>query len=132
MSRYLLDTHIWLWLQTSPERLPHELLTSLHDEDNELLLSAASSWEISIKYALGKLELPEPPRTYIPDRMRLSGTTGLAIEHSHALAVAGLPRLHSDPFDRLLVAQSRELQLRLVTADASIAAYDVEVEFVAL
>lgn len=130
MSRFLLDTHIWLWLQVSPERLPLQLVTSLQDEDNELLLSAASSWEISIKYALGKLSLPEPPRTYIPDRMRMSGTTGLAIEHTHALAVADLPRLHGDPFDRILIAQSRELQLRLVTADAAIADYDVDVEFV--
>jgi PIN domain nuclease of toxin-antitoxin system len=130
VTRFLLDTHIWLWLQTSPERLPPRLIELLQDEDNELLLSAASSWEISIKYALGKLLLPEPPRTYIPGRMRLSGTTGLAIEHSHALAVAALPRLHGDPFDRMLVAQSRELELRIVTADSAIAEYDVDVELV--
>jgi PIN domain nuclease of toxin-antitoxin system len=130
MTRFLLDTHIWLWLQASPDRIPRDLMGSLQNEDNELLLSAVSSWEIYIKYSIGNLSLPEAPRTYIPNRMHLSGTTGLAIEHSHTLAVAELPRLHGDPFDRLLVAQARELQLRLVTADPLIAAYEVDTEFV--
>ena len=59
-----------------------------------LLLSAASSWEIAIKYALGRLELPESPESYVPSRLRRSGVTGLAVEHSHVLHVASLaPRI---------------------------------------
>jgi PIN domain nuclease of toxin-antitoxin system len=121
---YLLDTHIWLWLQSDPGRLSNELVDALADEQNQILLSAASSWEISIKYALGKLPLPEPPHRYVPDRMRRSGTTGLPVEHSHALAVAELPMIHSDPFDRLLIVQARSLSLTLVTADRRMAEYD--------
>jgi PIN domain nuclease of toxin-antitoxin system len=90
------------------------------------LLSAASGWEIAIKYRLGKLALPEPPRSYVPDRMRRSGTTSLAVEHDHVLRVAELPDHHRDPFDRLLVAQAQALDIPIVTADQQISAYDVE------
>jgi PIN domain nuclease of toxin-antitoxin system len=81
----LLDTHVWLWLQTAPERIRHEVVELLVDRANTVLFSAASSWEIAIKYRLGKLPLPEPPADYVPGRMRLSGVTALPIEHAHAL-----------------------------------------------
>lgn len=130
MTAFLIDTHVWLWLQSAPEKLSPALLERLGDESNDLLLSAASSWEISIKYSLGKLVLPEPPHTYVPDRMRRSSTGSLPIEHVHALGVADLPQLHRDPFDRLLIAQARALGLVLVTADRQIMRYDVATEFV--
>ncbi|WP_131746667.1 type II toxin-antitoxin system VapC family toxin [Frankia sp. Cppng1_Ct_nod] len=125
MSRYLLDTQVWLWLLAEPRRLRDDVCDLLADAANEILLSAASSWEISIKYRLGKLVLPEPPRSYVPDRMRRSGTTPLAIEHDHVLRVAELPDHHRDPFDRLLVAQAQTLDIPLVTADTQLQAYDV-------
>jgi PIN domain nuclease of toxin-antitoxin system len=84
-----------------------------------------SSWEIAIKYALGRLPLPEPPQLYVPSRMRAIGAVALPIEHSHALAVAALDPLHSDPFDRLLVAQAGLLDVPILTADATIAQYPV-------
>lgn len=121
----LLDTHIFLWLQTEPERLG-ESLRIVQDERTELLLSAASSWEIAIKYRLGKLPLPELPERYVPARMRAIGAQAVAIEHSHALAVATLPALHRDPFDRLLVAQALLLGLTIMTADPSVAQYTVQ------
>jgi PIN domain nuclease of toxin-antitoxin system len=120
----LLDTHIFLWLQTDPERLG-EHLPIVQDERTELLLSAVSSWEIAIKYQLGKLPLPEAPERYVPDRMRAVGAQALAIEHPHALAVATLPPLHRDPFDRLLVAQATLLGLTIVTADPAVAQYPI-------
>jgi PIN domain nuclease of toxin-antitoxin system len=123
--RFLLDTHVWLWLQLSPEVIESSVLDQLADDSNELLLSAASSWEIAIKYGLGKLPLPEPPDVYVPSAMRHSGTSGLAIEPMHTLAVAKLPPLHRDPFDRLLVVQAQMMDLTLVTADPLVAAYDV-------
>ncbi len=123
--KFLLDTHCWLWLQTERSRFDVDLLETLADPETERYLSAASAWEISIKYAVGKLPLPEPPAIYVPQRMRLSGFEGLAITHAHALAVAALPLLHRDPFDRVLVAQARIEGLTLVTADATLEAYDV-------
>jgi PIN domain nuclease of toxin-antitoxin system len=127
--RFLVDTHCWLWLQADPERLSSEVLSLLADPTNELILSAASSWEIAIKYALGKLPLPEPPSRYVPSRMAASGSRGLAVEHAHALRVAELPAHHRDPFDRLLIAQAQVENLVLVTVDRQFEKYDVEVRF---
>jgi PIN domain nuclease of toxin-antitoxin system len=123
--RVLLDTHVWLWLQTDPERVG-SALDVLTNTENELLFSAASSWEIAIKYGLGRLALPEPPDRYVPERLRLSGTTAIAVEHTHTFAVALLPSVHRDPFDRLLVAQSKQLDAPIVSADMIFARYDVD------
>lgn len=127
--RLLLDTHVWLWLQHAPERLGADALRDVEHPDNDLLFSAASSWEIAIKWALGKLSLPAPPDRYVPDRVHTSGVTPLPIQHRHALAVAHLPPHHRDPFDRLLVAQAREEHAVLVTGDRAFAAYDVAVRW---
>jgi PIN domain nuclease of toxin-antitoxin system len=124
---YLLDTHVWLWLLAEPQRLGPSLLAELQDRGTTLFLSAVSSWEISIKWALGRLPLPQPPAAYVPDRMRQSGVTGLAVQHSHALQVARLPKHHGDPFDRLLVAQAQLEQVPIVTLDPFFDAYDVRV-----
>lgn len=127
MSRYLIDTHVWLWMQTEPARLRDETLQLLEDTAHEILLSAASAWEIAIKYRIGKLPLPEAPATYVPDRMRRSGTTPLPVEHAHALETFRLPDHHKDPFDRLLVAQAQILDIPIVTVDEHIPDYDVAV-----
>ena len=124
--KFLLDTHVWLWLQASPERIEPGTLSQLEDVGNELLLSAASSWEIAIKYAIGRLELPVSPNEYVESRMAQSGTTGLPVQHRHALRVATLPMYHRDPFDRLLVAQAQIEKAVLVTTDRQIHRYDVE------
>ena len=125
--RLLLDTQCWLWMQAEPDRFSPEARKLLLDPSNELFLSAASSWEIAIKYALGKLPLPEPPSTYVPSRMQSSGVIGLAIEHAHALHVESLPPHHRDPFDRLLVAQAQLEALPIMTADRVLASYSVTV-----
>ncbi len=124
---YLLDTRCWLWLQTEPERFPDRLLNKLADRAVDLFLSAASAWEIGIKHATGRLTLPEPPTVYVPAGMRRTGTRELPVSHAHALAAAALPPHHRDPFDRLLVAQSRIEGKPLVTADRVVQQYDVEV-----
>ena len=116
-------------MQASPDRFSAEALRIVQDPGNDLLLSAASSWEIAIKYALGKLPLPEPPGTYVPDRMRTSGTTSLPVEHSHALHVAELPGHHRDPFDRLLISQARLDRLVVLTADPQFEPYNVELRW---
>ena len=122
--RLLLDTHVFLWLNVEPERLGGQL-EILEDARNDLLVSAASTWEIAIKYASGRLALPEPAERFVPVRIREIGAETLSIEHAHALAVARLPSLHRDPFDRMLVAQAGLLDATLVTADQRIADYPV-------
>ena len=124
--KLILDTHVWLWMQAAPGRIEAGVSELIADSANDILLSAASSWEIAIKYALGRLALPVPPSDYVPSRMVRSGTRGLVVEHRHALQVATLPPHHSDPFDRLLVAQAQLDGATLITADRKLLAYDVE------
>jgi PIN domain nuclease of toxin-antitoxin system len=123
----LLDTQSWLWMVGRPERLSRSSRTLLESSEHELFLSAVSSWEMSLRYALGKLPLPQPPAQLVPALMERTGVRGLAIEHAHTLAVAALPPHHRDPFDRLLVAQAKLERLTILTADPQIALYDVEV-----
>jgi PIN domain nuclease of toxin-antitoxin system len=112
---------------TAPERIRTAAIEIIEEGTNELLLSAASAWEIAIKYAIGRLPLPEAPDTYVPSRMRASGVDSLQISHTHALRVATLPRHHDDPFDRLLVAQAQLEALTIITADPALDRYDVPV-----
>lgn len=123
--RILIDTHCWLWIQVSPERIAPQVLSLLEDPAHELYLSAASSWEIAIKYRLGKLSLPTPPTKYVPSRMTASGVKGLAVEHAHALHVSELPPLHRDPFDRLIVAQGILESMTIASGDSKVLQYDV-------
>jgi PIN domain nuclease of toxin-antitoxin system len=125
--KILLDTHVWLWLQASPERLSEAALALLRDGANLLYLSAASAWEIAVKHALGKLPLPEPPSRYVPDRLASSGVLPMAVETRHALHVANLPHHHRDPFDRLLVAQAQLEAMPVMTVDPQIRRYELEV-----
>jgi len=127
VRRTLLDTECWLWGHLSPDRLRARALALFEARRSPLLLSAASSWEIAIKTALGKLELPSAPDRFVPEQLAQDGIDPLAVEHAHALRVARLPPHHSDPFDRLLVAQAQLERCAFLTADPQILAYDVEV-----
>lgn len=123
--RVLLDTGCWLWMALTPERLSPSSRALVENTDNELYLSAASAWEIGIKYALRKLRLPEPPVTYVPSRMQTFRVLPLSVEHAHALQVSLLPPHHRDPFDRLLIAQAQLEDLPVLTADPVFSRYDV-------
>lgn len=111
----------------SPDRLSDTGRGLVEDPSTDLLLSAASTWEIAIKASLGKLELPGPPEVVVPKMMDESQVTALPILLSHTLRVAALPQHHRDPFDRLLVAQAQLEEVPLLSADAQLAAYDIEV-----
>ncbi|MDX2029303.1 MAG: type II toxin-antitoxin system VapC family toxin [Blastocatellia bacterium] len=124
--RILIDTHCWLWSLTAPERLSARAQEIFADPENTIYLSAASSWEMAIKYQLGKLPLPEAPETYVPGRMLAQGIEALPIEHAHTLRVAELPAHHHDPFDRLLIAQAQIESLSLLTADPMFRKYKVD------
>ncbi|MEM6797285.1 MAG: type II toxin-antitoxin system VapC family toxin [Acidobacteriota bacterium] len=121
-SRLLLDTHIFLWWRLGADRIRAEVVESIREAE-VVYLSAASLWEISIKSALGRLELPAPAS----EGARDSGFTELPITFRHAEAVAALPLHHRDPFDRMLVAQSQVEELTLVTRDRKMRSYDVEI-----
>lgn len=123
----LLDTHVWLWSLTTPESIAPATLDLMSDMENRLYFSAASSWEIAIKYRLGKLPLPAPPLEFVPARLNRDGIISLPVEDRHALAVSELPQYHNDPFDRLLVVQAVIEKYTLVTCDEKLDRYDVEI-----
>ncbi len=124
--RILLDTQIWLWMLADPGRLTGTAKDLLTDPSTELLLSAASTWEIAIKTGLGRLTLPGPPTVVVPKLMEETGVTALSIQPSHTLHVASLPPHHRDPFDRLLVAQAQLEDVPIMSADPAIGRYEVE------
>lgn len=127
--RLLLDTHCWLWMRGEPARLSETSLELLRDPGSELSLSAVSAWEIAIKYAAGKLRLPEPPSIFVERRIQEDRLLALPISHLHALRAGELPPHHSDPFDRLLIAQAQLERLTLLTADRELAKYDVPIHW---
>jgi PIN domain nuclease of toxin-antitoxin system len=92
-----------------------------------LLLSAASSWEIAIKYSIGKLVLPAAPGELVPRLMAETKTSPLAVQPSHALRVAQLPNHHTDPFDRVIIAQAQIERIPIVTHDEHFKRYDVSI-----
>lgn len=118
--RLLLDTHIVLWAMADDARLPAALRDAIA-QAGALFISAATVWEVAIKSALGKLDVP--PDLF--DRALAAGAQPLPITWTHARAVAGLPPHHADPFDRLLIAQARTDDLALVSVDRQFRAYDV-------
>jgi len=125
--RFLIDTHCWLWLNLQPQRLTPPVIEVLMNSDNKIVFSVVSAWEISIKYALGKLQLPCEPSEYVPSRLTVNQMMVLPVQLSHTLRVATLPHHHGDPFDRLLVAIGQVEGLTLITADTKFEAYDIEI-----
>ena len=123
----LLDTHVWLWSLTAPERIAAETLDLMSDMENQLYFSTVSAWEIAIKYRIGKLPLPEPPVRFVPARLNRDGIISLPVENRHALAVSELPLHHNDPFDHLLIAQAQVEEYFLVTHDEKMMGYDVDI-----
>jgi PIN domain nuclease of toxin-antitoxin system len=112
---------------SEPERLSAAMRRRIVDTGNERVLSAVSAWEITIKYSIGKLQLPEPPVQFVPSRMALTLTTPLSVELAHTLQVSSLPFHHRDPFDRLLIAQAQIEKLPILTADEEFDLYEVEI-----
>ena len=125
--KYLLDTQIWLWSLVSPDRMGGEIARIVDDPENTLALSAASTWEISIKYRLGKLPLPEPPEAFVLPRLTRDGIESLPIEHHHAAKVTSLPDHHKDPFDRLLIATAQADSMTILTSDRQFQPYEVKI-----
>ena len=124
--KFLLDTHLLLWAAGEPDRLPAEARTLIGDPRNEPLFSSASLWEIAIKRGLGRTDFQVDARL-LRRGLLDNGYLELAITAEHAVAIVGLPSLHKDPFDRLLVAQSMVEGITLLTADPLVAQYPAPV-----
>lgn len=125
--KFIIDTHCWLWWFLEPKKLGESSYRLIATPNNTVYFSAASSWEIAIKYGSGKLPLPQPPKEYIPSRLTSQGMSSLPIQHSHTLQAGDLPHHHRDPFDRLLIAQAQIEKLPIMTADEDFKSYDVEI-----
>lgn len=119
--KLLLDTHTLLWWLENPDLLSEESRTAIRDGENAVYISAAVIWEIVIKRAMGKLDIP----SNIEQALRANGFSALPVSIAHALAVERLPHLHKDPFDRLLIAQAIAEGLTLVTRDPNVMKYSV-------
>lgn len=120
----LLDTHVLLWWIDGSKKLGLRAKGAMFKSGVSLWLSAASAWELVIKFNAGRLKLGKPPEETIAQLIE-SGFQTLPITVQHALAIGALPSLHADPFDRLLVAQAQCEGLTIVTVDPAISAYDV-------
>lgn len=118
----LLDTHLLLWAAGEPQRLPAKARTLLLDPGNQLVFSAASLWEISIKNGLERSDFNVDPRR-LWRMLLVNGYRELPVTSEHTVAVNDLPPLHKDPFDRILVAQAKVEGLTLLTADKMVAKY---------
>ncbi len=125
--RVLLDTHAFIWWVTNNSQLSDAARACIADSDNNVFLSTASAWEVVIKVNIGKLVLPEPPKSYIPSRLASNQFESLPIQTNHVLQVTALPNHHRDPFDRILIAQSQVEQMPILTADYLIVQYSINV-----
>ena len=125
--RLLLDTHVFLWLDSGNERIPAQVREVCEDGANEVFLSLVSVWEIQIKTALGKMRPPVSPVEMVEAYLKTATLTLLPIELAHVRTLANLPPNHGDPFDRMLAAQARHEGLTLVTADQALRTYPIEV-----
>ena len=123
--KLLLDTHTFLWFIEDNPRLSAEA-KSLLESDVELLISAASLWEIAIKVSTGKLTLNQPYKEFIPDQLTKNGMGLLPISVEHLALVSALPFHHRDPFDRLLIAQASIEELPIVSIDNQFDPYGIK------
>jgi PIN domain nuclease of toxin-antitoxin system len=120
--KLLLDTHLLLWTLVRTDLLSASARLLVESADSEIYFSAASIWEIAIKHSRGRPDFQTEPGEFRQDVLR-AGYIELPVFGPHAVAVAGLPPIHKDPFDRLLIAQSQVEGIILLTADPVIARY---------
>ncbi len=127
MSKVLLDTHAFLWILADDPRLTAGMRVAFTDQRNQPLLSMASVWEIFIKVANGKLQLPGDAQNFLDEHIHRNGIELLPIRYSHTAALLDLPKIHRDPFDRLIIAQGILERVPIMSSDAVFREYGVDV-----
>ena len=123
--RLLLDTQIFLWFLENERKIPETARAAIHDTGNAVFVSAAALWEIAIKASIGRLRMSAEDVRRLPELIDASGFDELPILGRHAVGVQALPWHHRDPFDRLMIAQARAENLRIVSVDSILRSYDV-------
>ncbi len=123
--KILLDTCTFLWIITDASELSTRARELFVHPENQVYLSSVSTWEISIKHAMGRLPLPEPPERFIPAQRKQHNVESLPLEEEATLHLTRLPEMHKDPFDRMLVCQAIVHGLAILTPDELILQYPV-------
>ncbi len=124
--RLLLDTHTFIWYVMDIQKLSATVQALINDQDNEILLSTGSIWEMAIKQSVGKLSFVLPFDLFITQQLILNDFKMLEIKIDHIAVVAALPLHHRDPFDRLLIAQAMVEQIPILRADSAFDAYQIQ------
>ena len=125
--KYLLDTHAFLWFVSDDNKLSPQAKSIIKDHNNEIYFSAASAWEISIKIRLGRLTMEEDLEPFIVAQLAENNFQTLSITILHSLYTSKLPEIHKDPFDRMIIAQSKAENMSLISKDKNIKKYKVPV-----
>lgn len=124
--RYLIDTHVLLWMGSAPDALSNAALAIVLDPKNDLYVSICSLWEMQIKHQLGKLHIDIPLQELWRQQRDESVLSLMQIEEHHIWNLETLPQHHKDPFDRLLITQASSEGIPIITADKHIARYDIK------
>lgn len=126
MKSYLIDTHVFIWWITEDKRLSSKAMRLIEDDANHIYFSSVSAFEIAVKTRLGRLREVGDPVLSVPYQVSQNGFEELKITVEQSLKVFHLPEIHTDPFDRLLVAQSQTAGFPIITNDKDIKRYPVE------
>ncbi len=124
--KLLIDTHVLLWLAGDSKNLSEKAASLILDEKNSLFLSFASIWEIQIKSQLGKLDITRLLPDLIQEQCQSNEIQLLEVKLQHIYGLKGLPNHHRDPFDRLLISQSRIEQMPILSIDRAFDTYEVQ------
>ena len=127
--RILLDTCAFLWIITDDPKLSDRARNLFLEKSNEVYLSAISTWEITLKYGLGKLNLPAEPKKYIPNQRKKHHIISSPLDEEATLYISKLPGIHKDPFDRMLICQAIISDMIILTPDEFITQYPVKCDW---
>ena len=125
--KYLLDTHTFIWLDSTPAHLSENVVSICKDPSNILFVSLASVWEMQIKISAGKLQLPKPLQEIIQWQQKNNFVQMLPVTLPHVFTLDSLPQHHRDPFDRMLIAQAQVEGLTIISRDSEFAQYPINV-----
>jgi PIN domain nuclease of toxin-antitoxin system len=125
--KILLDTHTFIWWDSLPEKLSKKALSLCQNQSNDLVISAATIWEIQIKKQLDKIKLDIPLKKMIEEQQKSNQLIILPINETHVLTLDDLPNLHKDPFDRIIIAQAKVEKITIISNDTIMKKYPVKV-----